>query len=137
MSRPADGAGRGAFIRRWVGLGAASRRHRERDDDDGRLALLMRAGQDGSVSAYDALLRGCVPIIAANASRSGLTADQSDEVVRETLVALHRLRHTYDPSRPFLPWLHAISDRRTSDVAGRHGGRNHAWPHADRAGSMR
>jgi len=31
-------------------------------------------------------------------------------------VALHRARHTYDPTRPFAPWLFAIAQNRLVDA---------------------
>jgi RNA polymerase sigma-70 factor (ECF subfamily) len=31
-------------------------------------------------------------------------------------VALHRARHTYDPGRPFAPWLYAIAQNRLVDA---------------------
>ncbi len=31
-------------------------------------------------------------------------------------MTLHRVRHTYDPARPFTPWLAAICDRRSIDA---------------------
>jgi RNA polymerase sigma-70 factor (ECF subfamily) len=32
------------------------------------------------------------------------------------LLALHRVRHTYDPALPFLPWIAAIARRRAIDA---------------------
>lgn len=43
----------------------------------------------------------------------------ADDAVQETLVSLHRARHTFDPSRPFAPWLYAIAQNRMIDVARR------------------
>jgi RNA polymerase sigma-70 factor (ECF subfamily) len=39
-----------------------------------------------------------------------------DDVVQETLLTLHCARHTYDPSRPFTPWLRVIAQRRAIDI---------------------
>jgi hypothetical protein len=33
-------------------------------------------------------------------------------VVQETLLTVHQARRTWDPARPFLPWLRAIAQRR-------------------------
>lgn len=46
-----------------------------------------------------------------------------DDVVQEALLTIHRARATYDPSRPFLPWLRAIAQRRAIDTLRRHGRR--------------
>jgi RNA polymerase sigma-70 factor (ECF subfamily) len=42
-----------------------------------------------------------------------------DDAVQETLMSVHRARHTFDPSRPFAPWLYAIAHNRMIDVARR------------------
>lgn len=90
-------------------------------DQELRLAPLMRAAQDGDAAAYQALLRDCVPFIAAVARQRGLPADRVDDVVQETLITIHRVRATYDPRRRFLPWLAAIAERRAIDALRRHG----------------
>ena len=90
-----------------------------------RLAAAMAAAQAGDVAAYRNLLRACVPVIASVARGKGIAPDRVDDVVQETLLTLHRARATYDPARPFLPWLHAIARRRTIDAL-RHHGRNRA-----------
>jgi len=35
--------------------------------------------------------------------------DEAEDLVQETLMALHVRRHTYDPGQPFTPWLYAIA----------------------------
>jgi RNA polymerase sigma-70 factor (ECF subfamily) len=39
-----------------------------------------------------------------------------DDVVQETLISVHRARHTWDPSRPLAPWFYAIASHRLVDV---------------------
>ena len=90
-------------------------------ESEARLAPLMRAAQDGDAAAYRALLRDCVPVIAATARRAGLPPDRIDDVVQETLITIHRARATYDPGRSFLPWLRAIARRRAIDALRVHG----------------
>ncbi|WP_419757631.1 sigma-70 family RNA polymerase sigma factor [Acidisoma sp.] len=90
------------------------------DDLEHRLARLMAAAQQGDGPAYQALLRDCVPVVAASARRQGVTPDRVDDVVQEVLIAVHRARATYDPARPFLPWLRAIAQRRAIDGLRRH-----------------
>jgi RNA polymerase sigma-70 factor (ECF subfamily) len=38
-----------------------------------------------------------------------------DDAVQETLLAIHRRRHTYDPQYPFGPWLAAIAKNKWVD----------------------
>jgi RNA polymerase sigma factor (sigma-70 family) len=89
-----------------------------------RLAALMRLAQDGDSAAYQALLRACLPVIAASARRQGVAPEQVDDVVQEVLLTVHRVRQTYDPARPFLPWLRAIAQRRAVDALRRQGRRH-------------
>jgi RNA polymerase sigma-70 factor (ECF subfamily) len=94
--------------------------------DDRALAELMRSAQAGDTSAYQAVLRACVPIAAATARRTGVPKDAVDDVVQDVLLTIHRALPTYDPARPFLPWLRAITVRRAIDALrsqGRRGAR--------------
>lgn len=89
-----------------------------------RRTSLMLAAQRGDRTAYDALLRDCVPLIREIAQRQGVPRDRVDDAVQETLLTLHRARHTYDPTRSFTAWLRVIAQRRAIDVlrsAGRRG----------------
>ena len=98
-----------------------------------QLSDRMTAAQRGDAAAYKALLRDCIPRIAAIASSQGLSGDLVDDVVQDTLLTVHRARTTYDPGRPFLPWLNAIAYRRAIDVQRRYG-RQHAHEIHDRVG---
>lgn len=80
---------------------------------------LMAAAQEGDRVAYGRLLRETVPFIRAIASRRHATPDRIDDVVQEVLLTVHRVRHTYDPTRPFEPWLAAIAERRSIDLVRR------------------
>ena len=82
---------------------------------------LMVAAQDGDGPAYAALLRECVPLIRTHARQRGVPADRADDVVQDVLLTIHRVRHTYDPARPFTPWLRAIAQRRAIDALRRSG----------------
>ncbi len=85
------------------------------DDTDARLAALMVAAQEGDAASYRILLRNCLPLVATVARRQGVPPDRVDDVVQEVLLTIHRARATYDPGRPFLPWLRAIARRRAID----------------------
>lgn len=106
-----------------------------------RLRTLMAAAQSGDAAAYTALLRECLPLVRRIARARGIPPGLVDDVVQDTLLTIHRARHTYDPARPFTPWLRAIVQRRGIDVlrrTGRQGGRELHAPlayeqHADPA----
>lgn len=44
----------------------------------------------------------------------------TEDVVQETLLAIHLKRHTWDPRLPILPWVHAITRHKLLDHARRH-----------------
>jgi RNA polymerase sigma-70 factor, ECF subfamily len=75
----------------------------------------MIAAQAGERAAYERLLREITPFIRSVArGRSSNRAD-IEEIVQDTLLTVHRVRHTYDPRRPFSPWLASIAARRGID----------------------
>lgn len=82
---------------------------------------LMAAAQDGDRAAYDRLLRQVLPFIRAIAAQHHRAPDRIGDVVQDVLLTLHRVRHTYDPSRPFKAWLAAIARRRSIDLLRRQG----------------
>ena len=88
---------------------------------DRRLAALMAAAQAGDRTAYRDVLRASVPLAAATARRTGVSPAAVDDVVQEVLLTLHRALPTYDPTRPFMPWLRAIATRRAIDALRHHG----------------
>jgi len=75
----------------------------------------MRAAQAGDRAAYERLLREVMPFVRGVARRHCRNPADIEEALQETLLTVHRVRHTYDPRRPFCPWLAAIAARRTID----------------------
>lgn len=45
----------------------------------------------------------------------------AEDVVQDSLLTIHRVRHTYEPGRPVEPWLAAIVSRRAVDAMRRRG----------------
>jgi len=94
--------------------------------EDARRSSWMAAAQCGDRVAYEALLRDCVIPIQRVARLKRVPADRIDDVVQETLLTVHRARHTFDPTRSFTAWLHIIAERRAVDLLRRtakYGGR--------------
>jgi RNA polymerase sigma-70 factor (ECF subfamily) len=73
-----------------------------------RLKTLMVAALDGDASAYRALLAALVPHLRAYFARRLGGADAED-MVQETLIAIHTKRASYDRTLPFTAWLHAVA----------------------------
>ncbi len=82
----------------------------------------MRAAQDGDSAAYATLLRELAPLVrrVVSSRRSFLAEADVEDVVQEVLISIHAVRATYDPQRPFLPWLLAITRHRLLDAMRRH-----------------
>lgn len=91
-------------------------------EQDQRLADLMRSAQDGDANAYAALLREAVPLLRQTVRRrfTFLQPQDVEDLVQDILLSLHAARSTYDPTRPFLPWLMAITRNRMADGARRY-----------------
>lgn len=82
---------------------------------------LMRRGQDGDQAAYAAVLRALLPKVRLMVRRRVADEALVDDIVQDVLLAIHRVRHTYDPGRPILPWIAAIASARTIDALRRRG----------------
>ena len=78
-------------------------------------AALMRAAQDGDSAANNRLLREIAPAIRRMVGNRMPSPADAEDVVQDVLLSVHTVRHTYDPDRPFLPWLMAIARHRTLD----------------------
>lgn len=91
--------------------------------EDPSLAALMRAAQDGDKQAYRELLETITPVVRRMVCRKRgfLQTPDIEDLVQDVLVSLHSARATYDPRRPFLPWVSAIARSRLAD-----GGRRYA-----------
>ena len=89
---------------------------------DQGFADLMRSAQGGDKAAYERLLREIVPLLkrAVRRKRPFLQSQDVDDLVQNILFALHSVRATYDPRRPFLPWLMAIARNHVADGARRY-----------------
>src|SRR4029434_6807394 len=82
-------------------------------------ACLMRLAQSGDQVAYASLL-----VLLTSATRQFARTRLGavpwiDDVVQETVLAVHRARHTYDPGRPFAPWFYAVASSRLIDAVRR------------------
>jgi len=82
-----------------------------------RLEDLMRAAQDGDSAAYLRLLETIAPLLrrAVRQRRKFLQPSDVEDLVQDILLSLHSVRATYDPARPFLPWLMTIAHNRMAD----------------------
>ncbi|MDP1026840.1 sigma-70 family RNA polymerase sigma factor [Sphingomonas sp. KR1UV-12] len=78
--------------------------------DEEVLRGLMVDGLDGDVAAHATLLHRLVPLLRGFYRRRMRGADDDvEDLVQETLIAVHTRRSTYDRDRTFGAWLFAIA----------------------------
>lgn len=82
--------------------------------EEASLARMMAAAQGGDRQAYTVLLSEA-SLWLQRYFRRRVPAVQIDDLVQDVLLAVHAKRASYDPSRPFLPWLAAIARYRWVD----------------------
>lgn len=77
---------------------------------EAQLKVLMIGGLNGDASAHSALLGLLVPLLRAFFRRRMQgAADDIEDLVQETLIAVHVRRGTFDRERAFSAWLFAIA----------------------------
>ena len=88
-------------------------------------AVLMRAAMAGDEVAYRSFLTAITPSIRATARRNlarfSLGASEAEDVVQDTLLAIHLKRQTWDQDRPIGPWISAIARNKFIDLMRRRG----------------
>jgi len=91
----------------------------ERED---RLRALMAQAQAGDEAAYRALLTDLSERLRAfYRRRLKSIAVEVEDLVQETLIAIHNQRHTYDADRPLTAWCYAIARYKLIDLLRRRG----------------
>lgn len=90
-----------------------------------RLRELLLRGLGGDASGYHAFLKAMGGHLRAF-FRVRLTRlpDDVEDLVQETLLAIHNQRHTYDPGQPLTAWVHAIARYKMIDLLRRRAGRD-------------
>lgn len=93
--------------------------HRARDNAE--LGELMAAAQAGDRHAYRVVLDAILPVLrrTIRAQNRGIGAADLEDLVQDALLSIHQVRASYDPGRPFLPWVKAIARNRAVDWARR------------------
>jgi RNA polymerase sigma factor (sigma-70 family) len=93
--------------------------------DEEEWAVLMRAAMAGDETAYRTFLQAVTPSIRAaarrNLARFSLGASEAEDVVQDTLLAIHLKRQTWDQDRPIGPWITAIARNKFIDLMRRRG----------------
>jgi RNA polymerase sigma-70 factor, ECF subfamily len=84
--------------------------------DEARLRQLMLAGLDGDARAHRAFLEAMAQLLRGYFRRRlAAGAAEAEDLVQETLIAIHTRRASYDPAFPVSAWAHAIARYRLID----------------------
>jgi RNA polymerase sigma factor (sigma-70 family) len=91
------------------------------------LSEMMRAAIAGDAKAYRDFLEAASlllrPFARRNLARARSAAVDPEDIVQETLLAIHLKRHTWDSNRPIGPWIAAIARNKLVDALRRCGRR--------------
>jgi RNA polymerase sigma-70 factor, ECF subfamily len=97
------------------------------DEREKEWALLMRASLAGDAQSYRRLLLQLTPVLRAAARRglksAGMADTDAEDVVQDTLLAIHLKRQSWDENAPIGPWLRAIARHKMIDALRRRGRR--------------
>lgn len=101
--------------------------HERKPSHEDEWSRLMRLALDGDQVAYKTLLAALVPHVRGRVrhvlARSGRGQAEVEDIVQETLLAVHLKRATWDRSMPLTPWLNAVTRHKTIDLPRRVGAR--------------
>lgn len=88
-----------------------------------RLKALILLALDGNSAAYRTLLEKLSRLLKAYFVRRlfGGRVSEAEDLVQETLLAIHTRRMTYDREMAFLPWVNAIARHKLVDHLRRQG----------------
>jgi RNA polymerase sigma-70 factor (ECF subfamily) len=71
----------------------------------------MERYQQADPDAPAALVGALSPALLRFFKSQLATREQADDLLQETWLRIHRVRHTYRPGEPVLPWIYAIARR--------------------------
>jgi RNA polymerase sigma-70 factor (ECF subfamily) len=95
--------------------------------DDAHLRALLMKGLAGDDAAHRAFLTEAAALLRAYfRNRLRGRPEDAEDLVQETLIALHTRRDSYDPNYPLTAWLYAIARYRLIDFLRRAKHRAHA-----------
>jgi RNA polymerase sigma-70 factor, ECF subfamily len=78
-------------------------------DPDADLETLMARYQQGDAAAAAALIGRLSPMLHRFFLVQSMSRRYADDLLQETWMRIHEVRHTYRPGEPVLPWLYAIA----------------------------
>jgi RNA polymerase sigma-70 factor (ECF subfamily) len=80
-------------------------------DSGNNLEVLMGRYQAGDITAVTSLVQRIGPQLHRFFAAQAARRSDADDLLQETWLRIHRVRHTYRPGEPVLPWFYAIARR--------------------------
>lgn len=84
-------------------------------NNNDRLDLLMADARAGDEAAYREFLSEAAKRLRSVLARKIGASPDLEDLVQESLIALHQKRHTLDAGRPIAPWMNAIAKYKLID----------------------
>jgi len=95
------------------------------NNKEARLRELLVRGVAGEAAAYHAFLKELSAHLRGFLRRRlARLPDEVEDLVQESLLAVHNQRHTYDAGQPLTAWVHAIARYKLVDFLRRRGSRD-------------
>jgi RNA polymerase sigma-70 factor (ECF subfamily) len=92
---------------------------------EARLKHLLLRGLDGEAPAYQAFLKELSAHLRGYfRKRLNSLPDEVEDLVQESLLAIHNKRHTYDANQPLTAWVYAIAKYKLVDLLRRRASRD-------------
>jgi RNA polymerase sigma-70 factor, ECF subfamily len=111
----------------WPVLGVLLRTNVDRDLQEKEWANWMRAGLAGDAVTYrrllDALAAYLRRLVGGKMARIGAGGMEVEDIVQETLLAIHMKRHTWRTAEAIGPWISVIARNKMIDLLRRRGRR--------------
>lgn len=85
-------------------------------DQERALAVLMARTQKADRDAFELLLAELSVLLRQFVRKRVGDVPWADDVEQEILWSIYRGRHTWNPARPFMPWLYAVAQSRVVDA---------------------
>jgi RNA polymerase sigma-70 factor, ECF subfamily len=82
---------------------------RDEHTRENELPGLMVRYQSGEAQAVEELVRRLSPLLLRYFSSSHTSWSDTEDLLQDCWVRIHRARHTYRPADPLLPWIFAVA----------------------------
>ncbi|MFZ4714624.1 MAG: RNA polymerase sigma factor [Bacteriovoracaceae bacterium] len=83
--------------------------------NDENLKILLLASQAGNKESYRQFLEIIMPIVEKKCQHGVFKKDHVDDLVQESMLAIHKGLSTFDSNRPVIPWVYVIIQHKIID----------------------